>query len=394
MTRLYSSGSICSNRAKTEVKATLTQTSIGPSSRSTWSAAASTAAASATSVGIDQGRPAQRLRPRLAAASSPASPRASSADLGPAAGEGLGAGAADPPAGAGHDDDLGLAAGVVGVHRSTVQQYVRPRNFYPVHLPRRGRLASDDFLAHTSPASRLGQGVARENDVDDVMRAARVLVGVIATSMAEVESTVTMSQFRVLVLADPGPINVSDVADALAACILRSRRPPVDLLVRGSTSCCGRESRRDRRQLELRRAPADTASSPGSWTADARRRCGSWPERTRDERLRTAFSAQGLRRGSAVEVAIGSAAGQAGQPCVVGGAVPVAVPVGPPVAARASRSLLRAHRTATARTTSRVGASLKPQAIAPPVCWSVSGADVPGRWAGGRTRWRSGSCWT
>ena len=52
MTRLNSSGSILTNGANTDVKATFTQMSIGPSVPSTWSAAASTCQWSATSVEI------------------------------------------------------------------------------------------------------------------------------------------------------------------------------------------------------------------------------------------------------------------------------------------------------------------------------------------------------
>ena len=51
MTRRNSAGVICANGANTEVNATFTQTSIGPSSRSARSAAWSTASKSATSTG-------------------------------------------------------------------------------------------------------------------------------------------------------------------------------------------------------------------------------------------------------------------------------------------------------------------------------------------------------
>ena len=55
MTRRYSSGWIFSNGANTDVNATFTHTSMGPSSASTRSAAAKTCAWSATSTGITSG---------------------------------------------------------------------------------------------------------------------------------------------------------------------------------------------------------------------------------------------------------------------------------------------------------------------------------------------------
>ena len=78
MTRVNSSGLISSNGANTEVNATLTQTSIGPSSRSTRSAAASTASASATSTAIGRAVPPARST-SSGRAVQPCSPRASRA---------------------------------------------------------------------------------------------------------------------------------------------------------------------------------------------------------------------------------------------------------------------------------------------------------------------------
>lgn len=52
--------------------------------------------------------------------------------------------------------------------------------------------------------------------VDAVMRASRVLVGVVAQSVAEVEDLVSLPQFRVLVIiASKGPVNLGQVADGL-----------------------------------------------------------------------------------------------------------------------------------------------------------------------------------
>jgi len=52
--------------------------------------------------------------------------------------------------------------------------------------------------------------------VDAVMRASRVLVGVVAHSVAEVEDLVSLPQFRVLVIiASKAPVNLGQVADGL-----------------------------------------------------------------------------------------------------------------------------------------------------------------------------------
>ena len=52
--------------------------------------------------------------------------------------------------------------------------------------------------------------------IDAVMRASRVLVSVVARSLAEVEDVVTLPQFRVLVMiASHGPQNLGSVAAAL-----------------------------------------------------------------------------------------------------------------------------------------------------------------------------------
>ena len=52
--------------------------------------------------------------------------------------------------------------------------------------------------------------------IDAVMRASRVLVSVVARSLAEVEDIVTLPQFRVLVMiASDGPQNLGSVAAAL-----------------------------------------------------------------------------------------------------------------------------------------------------------------------------------
>ena len=59
-------------------------------------------------------------------------------------------------------------------------------------------------------------GAQGQQQIDAVMRASRVLVSVVARSLAEVEDVVTLPQFRVLVMiASHGPQNLGSVATAL-----------------------------------------------------------------------------------------------------------------------------------------------------------------------------------
>ncbi len=66
------------------------------------------------------------------------------------------------------------------------------------------------MAANSTDAEDLGR------QVDAVMRASRVLVGVVAHSVAEVEDLVSLPQFRVLVIiASKAPVNLGQVADGL-----------------------------------------------------------------------------------------------------------------------------------------------------------------------------------
>lgn len=71
----------------------------------------------------------------------------------------------------------------------------------------------------TSDAARASDGPADDpsvEQVDAVMLAARVLVGVTASSFAAIEDRVTLPQLRVLVMiASLGPLNLAAVADGL-----------------------------------------------------------------------------------------------------------------------------------------------------------------------------------
>jgi DNA-binding MarR family transcriptional regulator len=87
-------------------------------------------------------------------------------------------------------------------------------------------------------------------EVDAVMSAARVLVGVIAASVAEVDDAVTPPQLRVLVLtASRGPWNMAALAEALAVHASNATRT-VDRLVQAGL-LLRRESPLDRRNVEL-----------------------------------------------------------------------------------------------------------------------------------------------
>jgi DNA-binding MarR family transcriptional regulator len=69
-------------------------------------------------------------------------------------------------------------------------------------------------MPSVKPETAVPDALSRQ--VDAVMAAARVLVAVIASSVAEVEDQVSLPQLRVLViLATRGPLNLSAVADAL-----------------------------------------------------------------------------------------------------------------------------------------------------------------------------------
>jgi DNA-binding MarR family transcriptional regulator len=85
---------------------------------------------------------------------------------------------------------------------------------------------------------------------DAVMRAARVLVGVVARSVAEVEHLVSLPQLRVLVLvASRGQLNLGQVAEALGVHPSNATRTVDRLVVAG---LLGRaEDPDDRRYLVL-----------------------------------------------------------------------------------------------------------------------------------------------
>lgn len=70
--------------------------------------------------------------------------------------------------------------------------------------------------------------------VDAVVRASRVLVGVVARSVAEVEDLVSLPQFRVLVIiASRGSVNLGEVAEGLGVHPSNATRTVDKLVVAG-----------------------------------------------------------------------------------------------------------------------------------------------------------------
>jgi len=102
-------------------------------------------------------------------------------------------------------------------------------------------------------ASRNQRSVASADSirqVDAVMAAARVLVGVVAQSVADVEDRVTLPQLRVLVMvATRGPLNLAAVADGLGVHPSNATRT-VDRLV-AARLVDRREATVDRRNVSI-----------------------------------------------------------------------------------------------------------------------------------------------
>ena len=89
-----------------------------------------------------------------------------------------------------------------------------------------------------------------QQQIDAVMRASRVLVSVVARSLAEVEDVVTLPQFRVLVMiAGHGPQNLGSVAAALGVHPSNATRLCERLVVAGLVDRA--DDPQDRRFLRL-----------------------------------------------------------------------------------------------------------------------------------------------
>jgi DNA-binding MarR family transcriptional regulator len=96
---------------------------------------------------------------------------------------------------------------------------------------------------------------ARDDGVDElvtaVLTASRVLVGVSAASLAEVEDTVTLTQFRTLVvLHTRGEVNLNGLADELAVNASTAMRMIDKLLAAGLVT--RQDNPANRREVQLR----------------------------------------------------------------------------------------------------------------------------------------------
>jgi DNA-binding MarR family transcriptional regulator len=95
---------------------------------------------------------------------------------------------------------------------------------------------------------------ALTRQVDAVMAAARVLVAVVASSVAEVEDQVSLPQLRILVtLATRGPLNLVAVAESLGVHPSNATRAVERLVVAGLVD--RRDVPTDRRNVSLTLTP-------------------------------------------------------------------------------------------------------------------------------------------
>ena len=95
-----------------------------------------------------------------------------------------------------------------------------------------------------------GTDPAFDNEVDAVLAASRVLVGVAARSLAPVEDTVTLTQFRALVIiASRGPLHLAALADAMGVHPSNATRTCDRLVATGLAD--RRDNPADRRHLLL-----------------------------------------------------------------------------------------------------------------------------------------------
>src|SRR6476661_1997360 len=106
---------------------------------------------------------------------------------------------------------------------------------------------------------------ARTTQVDElvtaVLTASRVLVGVSAASLAEIEDTVTVTQFRTLVVLDSrGGTNLNGLADALGVNASTAVRMVDRLFAAGLVSRTDNPANRREVVLELTRAGAELVS--------------------------------------------------------------------------------------------------------------------------------------
>lgn len=99
-------------------------------------------------------------------------------------------------------------------------------------------------------ARRTGQDPILESQIDAVLTASRVLVGIAAQSMAEMEDTVTVTQFRALVVvASREPIHLAALAQDMGIHPSNATRTCDQLVAQGLLD--RKENPADRRHLAL-----------------------------------------------------------------------------------------------------------------------------------------------
>ncbi len=111
--------------------------------------------------------------------------------------------------------------------------------------------------AADAPAEVLQRGDVVDDLVGALLTASRALVGVSARSLAEVEETVTLTQFRTLVVLETrGPCRLNQLADTLGVSPSSALRT-VDRLIRAGFAARA-ENDADRREVRI--SATDTGS--------------------------------------------------------------------------------------------------------------------------------------
>jgi DNA-binding MarR family transcriptional regulator len=107
------------------------------------------------------------------------------------------------------------------------------------------------------PGRRREKGAAVDELVSAVLTASRVLVGVSAASLAEIEDTVTLTQFRTLIVLDTrGPTNLNGLAESLGVNSSTAMRMVDKLLAAGLVT--RRDNSANRREVVIAASPAGT----------------------------------------------------------------------------------------------------------------------------------------
>ncbi len=106
-----------------------------------------------------------------------------------------------------------------------------------------------------SGSRRAGKAAAVDELVGAVLTASRVLVGVSAASLAEIEETVTLTQFRTLVVLDSrGETNLNGLAEALGVNASTAMRMIDKMLAAGLVT--RHENPANRREVVLDLSPS------------------------------------------------------------------------------------------------------------------------------------------